>query len=61
MKIRDLENLEERIDKDFSWRKMELLQLKMAIEKNNVALSKKLLFEVGLRYYVLIGKDLYEV
>lgn len=61
MKIRDLENLEERIDKDFSWRKMELLQLKMAIEKNNVALSKKPLFEVGLRYYVLIGKDLYEV
>ncbi|MDA2322658.1 MAE_28990/MAE_18760 family HEPN-like nuclease [Bacillus cereus group sp. Bc177] len=48
MKIRDLENLEERIDKDFSWRKMELLQLKMAIEKNNVALSKKTLVRSGI-------------
>ncbi|MCY8995105.1 MAE_28990/MAE_18760 family HEPN-like nuclease [Bacillus inaquosorum] len=48
MKIRDIENLEERIDRDFAWRKMELLQLKMAIEYNNVALSKKTLVRSGI-------------
>lgn len=48
MKIKDLEKLEERIDKDLSWRKMELFQLKMAIENNNVALSKKTLVRSGI-------------
>lgn len=48
MKIRDIENLEERVDRDFAWRKMELLQLKMAIENNNVALSKKTLVRSGV-------------
>ncbi|MEC5423863.1 MAE_28990/MAE_18760 family HEPN-like nuclease [Virgibacillus sp. C22-A2] len=48
MKIKDIENLEERIDRDFSWRKKELLQLKMAIEKNNIALSKKTLVRSGI-------------
>lgn len=48
MKIRSIEKLEEKIDKDFSWRKLELLQLKMAIEKNNAALSKKTLVRSGI-------------
>ncbi|MBP2246064.1 MAE_28990/MAE_18760 family HEPN-like nuclease [Paenibacillus xylanexedens] len=48
MKIKDLEKLEEKIDRDFSWRKVELLQIKMAIEKNNVSLSKKTLVRSGI-------------
>lgn len=48
MKIKNLENLEERIDRDFYWRKFELLQLKMAIEKNNVTLSKKTLIRSAI-------------
>ncbi|MCY7979829.1 MAE_28990/MAE_18760 family HEPN-like nuclease [Bacillus inaquosorum] len=48
MKINNLENLEERIDKDFIWRKVELFQLKMAIEKKNLAISKKTLVRSGI-------------
>lgn len=48
MKIKDLESLEERIDREFAWRKLELLQLKMAIENNNATISKKTLVRSGI-------------
>lgn len=48
MKIKSLEKLEEKIDRDFYWRKIELLQFKMAIEKNNVTLSKKTLIRSAI-------------
>lgn len=46
--LKTLESLEDFIEKDFSWRKRELLQLKMAIKKNNSILSKSTLIRSGI-------------
>lgn len=46
--LKSLEALEDVIEKDFSWRKRELLQLKIAIKKNNTSLNKSTLIRSGI-------------
>ncbi|WP_339288659.1 MAE_28990/MAE_18760 family HEPN-like nuclease [Paenibacillus sp. FSL E2-0201] len=46
--LKELESLEDAIEKDLSWRKRELLQLRMAIKKNNTSLGKSTLIRSGI-------------
>jgi hypothetical protein len=46
--FRDLEYLEDALERDLSWRKRELLQLKLAINKNNTTLHKSTLIRSGI-------------
>lgn len=46
--LKELESFEDAIEKDLSWRKRELLQLRMAIKRNNTSLSKSTLIRSGI-------------
>ncbi|WYP26530.1 MAE_28990/MAE_18760 family HEPN-like nuclease [Alkalihalobacillus sp. FSL W8-0930] len=46
--LKELEALEDAIEFDLSWRKRELLQLKLAIKRNNTSLSKSTLIRSGI-------------
>ncbi|MDF2902491.1 MAG: hypothetical protein K0S25_129 [Bacillus sp. (in: firmicutes)] len=48
MKIKNLEELEAKIDKDLAWRKLELFQLKFAIESQKMGISKRTLSRSGI-------------
>lgn len=48
MKIRTLEKLEDRITEDFSWRKFELLKIKLAIKNNNTLVGKETFIRTGV-------------
>lgn len=46
--LKQIESLEDAIESDLSWRKRELLQLKMAIKRNNSSLGKSTLIRSGI-------------
>lgn len=48
MKIKTVEKLEDRIIEDFTWRKFELLQLKLAIKNNNTFVNKETFIRTGV-------------
>lgn len=50
MKIKSLEKLEDQIDRDFAWRKMELAQINLAIKnpKNSMGINRKTLVRSGI-------------
>lgn len=48
MKIKTIEKLEDKIDQDFSWRKFELLKLKLAIKNNSTVIGKETLIRTGI-------------
>lgn len=48
MKIKTLEKLEDKIDEDFSWRKFELLKLKLAMRNSNTLIGKETLVRTSI-------------
>lgn len=48
MKIKTIEKLEDKITEDFTWRKFELLKLKLAIQNNNTFVGKETFIRTGV-------------